>query len=350
MTTFAQLQLTRPIVQAPMAGGPSSPQLVAAVSNAGGLGSFACGMISPQQMREGVSQIRSLTSKPFAMNLFVLPESVQPDAEALNASKKWLEPALRQVGLSMPTPAAWSQSFQAQFATLLELAPTVASFAFGILSAAQVAALKQRNILVVGTANSVEHLQAWAAIGADAIVVQGLEAGGHRGGPTELPLEQELNLDELLAACRPLTELPLLAAGGIMDAERIQALLAAGADAVQMGTVFLCSDESGASSVMKQALWQRRDQATRLTRLFSGKPARGVINAWMQQLAEYEGDTLGYPYHNALTSPLRTWANQANEPDYLALWAGTGLAHMQKASALHILDALYPVEVSESAS
>ena len=177
----------------------------------------------------------------------------------------------------------------------------MASFAFGILNAAQVAALKQRNILVVGTANSVEHLQAWEAIGADAIVVQGLEAGGHRGGPTELPPEQELNLDNLLAACRPLTELPLLAAGGIMDAERIQALLGAGADAVQMGTVFLCSDESGASNVMKQALWQRRDQTTRLTRLFSGKPARGVVNAWMQQLAEHEGDTLGYPYHNALT-------------------------------------------------
>ena len=164
MTTFAQLQLSRPIVQAPMAGGPSSPQLVAAVSNAGGLGSFACGMISPQQMREGVSQIRSLTSKPFAMNLFVLPESVQPDAEALNASKKWLEPALRQVGLSMPTPASWSQSFQAQFASLLELAPTVASFAFGILNAAQVAALKQRNILVVGTASTLPSTPASSSI------------------------------------------------------------------------------------------------------------------------------------------------------------------------------------------
>ena len=117
-----------------------------------------------------------------------------------------------------------------------------------------------------------------------------------------------------------------------------------------MGTVFLCSDECGASSVMKQALWQRRDQATRLTRLFSGKPARGVVNAWMAQLAEHEGDTLAYPYHNALTTPLRTWANQANEPDYLALWAGTGLAQMQKTSAINILDALYPIVVSESAS
>ena len=135
-----------------------------------------------------------------------------------------------------------------------------------------------------------------------------------------------------------------------MDAERIQALLAAGADAVQMGTVFLCSDESGASSVMKQALWQRRDQTTRLTRLFSGKPARGVVNAWMAQLAEHESDTLGYPYQNALTTPLRTWANQANEPDYLALWAGTGLAQMQKTSAINILDALYPIVVSESTS
>lgn len=133
-----------------------------------------------------------------------------------------------------------------------------------------------------------------------------------------------------------------------MDAERIQALLGAGADAVQMGTVFLCSDECGASSVMKQALWQRRDQATRLTRLFSGKPARGVVNAWMAQLAEHEGDT--YPYQCLLTTPLRTWANQANEPDYSGFAGGTGLAHMQKASALHIPDALYPVEVSESAS
>ena len=350
MTTYTQLQLTRPIIQAPMAGGASSPQLVAAVSNAGGLGSFACGMISPQQMREGVAHIRSLTSKAFALNLFILPESVQPDAASLAASKAWLDPALRQVGLSMPAPAAWSQSFQAQFATLLELAPTVASFAFGILNSAQVTALKQRNILVIGTANSVEHMQAWLDVGADAVIVQGVEAGGHRGGPTELAAAQELALDDLLAACRPLTDKPLIAAGGIMNSERISALLEAGANAVQMGTVFLCSDECGASAVMKQALWQRRDQPTRLTRLFSGKPARGVVNAWMQQLAEHESDTLPYPYHNALTTPLRTWANQANEPDYLALWAGTGLPHIQKTSAANILDALYPVVATESAS
>lgn len=350
MTTFTQLQLSRPIVQAPMAGGPSSPQLVAAVSEAGGLGSFACGMLSPQQMHEGVAHIRSLTHKPFAINLFVLPEATSPDAASLAACKKWLEPALRQVGLTMPNPTSWSQSFSAQFACLLELAPTVASFAFGILTAEQVAALHQRNILVAGTANNPEHLRQWLAVGADAVVVQGVEAGGHRGGVGELALADEMDLDALLAACRPLTDKTLIAAGGIMDKARIETLLAAGANAVQLGTAFLVCDESGASAVMKQALWQRRSQTTQLTRLFSGKPARGIANAWMVQLAEHEHDTLPYPYHNALTTPLRTWASQANEPDYLALWAGTGVAHVQQGPVRHILDALYPLEATETAS
>lgn len=344
MTTYTQLNLSRPIIQAPMAGGPSSPQLVAAVSNAGALGSFACGMLSSQHMREGVAHIRQLTNKPFAINLFVLPEPTTPDADALARSKQWLEPALRQVGMGFPEPSSWSHSFQEQFATLLELNPTVASFAFGILSTEQMNALHQRNIMVVGTANSVEQVQQWLDIGADAVVVQGLEAGGHRGGPFELQLEQEQPLDALLAACRPLTDKPLIGAGGIMTRERIQTVLAAGADAVQLGTVFLLTPESGASAVMKQALWQRRNQPTRLTRLFSGKPARGIVNAWMQQLQEYEPTTLPYPWHNALTTPLRTWANQANEPDYMAMWAGMGISQVQNGrTAAAILDELSPI-------
>lgn len=350
MTTFTQLQLSRSIIQAPMAGGPSSVQLVAAVSNAGGLGSFACGMLSPQQMREGVAHIRQLTAKPFAINLFILPEASTPNSEQLAQNQSWLEPALRQVNLGFPQPTAWAPSFQAQFGCLLELAPTVASFAFGILSKQQVDALHQRNVLVVGTANSAEHCQMWLEVGADAIVVQGIEAGGHRGGVTELPLEQERSLDDLLADCRPLTDKPLIAAGGIMNAQRITQLLNAGADCVQLGTAFLCSDESGASAVMKNALWQRRHQPTRLTRLFSGKPARGIVNAWMVQLAEHEHETLPYPYLNALTAPLRTWANQANEPDYLSLWAGTGVAAMQKGSVVQILDQLHPIVVTETTS
>lgn len=324
-----------------MAGGPSSPQLVAAVCEAGALGSLACGMLSPEQIVQQTQQIRTLTQKPFAMNFFILPEPTPPDAQCLQDAQTWLEPAFQQLGLEFPHVQTWSQSFNAQFETLLQLQPAVASFAFGILTPEQAQALQQKNIRIIGTANSPAHLQAWLDMGADAVVLQGVEAGGHRGGPTELTIEDEYHGLDLLQTCRPLTDKPLISAGGIAQAEQVRQYLEQGANMVQIGTAFLCATESGASNTMKQALWDKRHQKTRLTRLFSGKNARGIVNTWMQTLAAHEQDALPYPYQNALTTPMRAWANQNQQAEYLSLWAGTGVAHMRQQSAAEILQYLY---------
>ncbi|AUZ05358.2 MULTISPECIES: NAD(P)H-dependent flavin oxidoreductase [Vitreoscilla] len=341
MRHLFDLPLHYPIIQAPMAGGASSPQLVAAACEAGALGSLACGILSPEQMVQQAQHIRTLTQHAFAMNLFILPEPTPPSAPSLQAAKLWLEPAFNQLGLDFPTVPTWSQSFHAQFETLLQLQPAIASFAFGILTSAQAQALQQKNIRIIGTANSPAHLQAWLDVGADAVVLQGIEAGGHRGGPTELAIEDEYHNLDLLQACRAITDKPLISAGGISQAQQVQDYLAHGADAVQIGTAFLCATESGASSVMKQALWDKRHQKTRLTRLFSGKNARGIENTWMQTLAAYEQDALPYPYQNALTSPMRAWADRHQQAEYLSLWAGTGVAHMRQQSVAEILQYLY---------
>lgn len=192
MSTFAQLQLSRPIVQAPMAGGPSSPQLVAAVSNAGGLGSFACGMISPQQMREGVSQIRSLTSKPFAHEFVCVARACTARCCGLKCQQKMAGTCTAPSRPEHANASVLVAIVSRPVCRLIGARPHRCQFCFWYFERRPSGALKQRNVLVVGTANCAEHLQAWEAVGADAIVVQGLEAGGHRGGPTDWPLNRRI--------------------------------------------------------------------------------------------------------------------------------------------------------------
>lgn len=325
MTALSTLKnLPHPIIQGPMAGGFCTPALVAAVSNAGGLGSLPASLLTPAAMAEQVAAIRAASDRPFLINLFV-QDTPTPTEEEIAAASDLLRPIWTGLGWSaLPRPAQWCQDFAAQFETLLSLRPAVASFTFDILDASQVARLHQAGILVVGTVTTVAEALAWQAVGADAVVASGIEAGGHRGtflGPQE---DATLGGRALWAQVVAAVDIAVIAAGGIMDGADIRAALDLGASAVQMGTAFLVTDEAQLHPLYKQALLAG-DSPTRLTRAFSGRYARGIENRFMQQMAAVEGQLPAYPVQNALTAPIRAAAAAANDSGLMSLWAGSGV-------------------------
>ena len=327
-----------PILQAPMAGGPSTPELAAAVSNAGGLGSLAGGYATADALRAEIRRVRALTARPFAVNLFS-PDAAAaaPDPAELERAARALAPFRAEVGLGPPPPPAPLPPFSERLRVVLEERVPVFSFTFGRLAPEDLAALRAAGAFVMGTATTVREARALEAAGVDAIVAQGGEAGGHRGtflGPPERALAGTIALvPQLVDAVR----LPVVAAGGIMDGRGIAAALALGAAAASLGTAFLACPESGASRAYKDALLARAsggDDPTALTRAFSGKAARGLRNRFLEEMAE--APVLPYPAQNALTADLRREAARVGKPDLLSLWAGQGapLARARPAAVL----------------
>ncbi len=343
-----------PIVQGPMAGGANTPAMVAAVSNSGGLGSMGASLLAPNVLREHVAQIRAKTEKPFAINLFV-QQTPQPSAEDIAHASALLQPIWSELGWeSLPVPEKWCESFDAQFATLLELRPAVASFTFNILTAAQVAQLHGEAILVFGTATTLAEALAWQAVGADAVVASGIEAGGHRGTFLGPQTEATQTVWELGSQVCAALAIPVILAGGIMHGKQIAAALKLGAQAVQMGTAFLVTDESGIHPAYKQRLL---DQAatppdlrldlgpnsrptTRLTRSFSGRYARGLENRFMQLMAAVEAQVPAYPVQNALTGSIRAAAGKAANTEFMSLWAGAHVHGVRAMSAAQLVEQL----------
>ena len=319
-----RLGIALPIVQGPMTGA-DTPALAAAVSDAGGLGQLGCGMRSPAAMQEAAAEVRRLTDKPFGMNLFVQDTPTPGDATVREAMER-LTPLYADFGLQPAVPAQWCEDFAAQFEALIAARPAVASFTFGILSAAQVERLHAAGCVVVGTATTVAEARAWAAVGADAVCASGVEAGGHRGTFLEDFESSQVGTLTLVPQCVDAIDVPVIAAGGIMDGRGIAAALALGAQAVQMGTAFLVCPESGIGAAYRTALAQAGDTDTRLTRVFSGRPARGIVNATMQRLAPHEATVPAYPVQNALMGPLRRAAAAQGRAEAIALWAGQGVA------------------------
>jgi nitronate monooxygenase len=216
----------------------------------------------------------------------------------------------------------------------------VASFTFGILSAAQVARLHTAGCLVVGTATTVAEARAWAAVGADAVCASGMEAGGHRGTFLGDFTSSLVGTLALVPQCVDALNIPVIAAGGIMDGRGIAAAMALGAQAVQMGTAFLVCPESGIGPAYRQALAQAKDTDTRLTRIFSGRPARGIVNAMMETMAQDEANVPPYPVQNALTGPLRRAAAAQGRASHLSLWAGQGVAASRPLPAAQLVATL----------
>lgn len=329
-----------PIIQGPTAGGQNTPAQVAAVSNAGALGSLAGSLLSPDVLRTQVAQIRALTDKPFCLNFFV-QNMPNPDPAEVQQAVERLKPIWSSLGWdALPMPAKWCEDFAAQFETLIELRPAVASFTFGILSAAQIARLHEAGIAVIGTITHVEEALAWQSRGADAVIASGVESGGHRGTFIGAQTDATLSTFDLLPKVVAAVTIPVIAAGGIMDGADIKRALDLGAQAVQMGTAFLVCDESGIGAAYKQRLLNAGGQATRLTRTFSGRYARGLENRFMTEMAACEAQLPAYPIQNALTGPIRAEAAKRGDTELMSLWCGTGVTRARPMPAAELVRTL----------
>lgn len=337
---LGRLGIAHPIIQGPLGGGPSTPELVAAVSNARGLGSLGAAYSTPDQIANDIARIRSLTSKPFQVNLFAggWDANAQADASPMLEILAEIHHAL---GIALPAPPIPKPDpFPDQLEVVLTAQPPIFSFTFGIPTPDAIARLKQRGILILGTATTVAEARLLRDAGADAIAAQGAQSAAHRGtfaDPFESSMIPTLDLVRGIVAA---VDLPVIAAGGIMDGTDIVASIDAGASAVMLGTAFLVTDESAASPAHKQAILNAARDNTVVTRAFSGRPARGIPNKFIQTLAGRENAILPYPLQNALTRAMRTAAAQQGNADFLALWAGQGLTRARSMPAAKLVDKL----------
>jgi nitronate monooxygenase len=309
-------QLRRPVVQAPMAGGPSTPALAAAVSEAGGLGSLAAGYRTPEAVRAEVRAVRALTAERFAVNVFVPGPPADDDAVRRYAGE--LAAEARRWGVDLGEPRADDDAWEAKVALLAEERVPVVSFTFGLPRPDVVAALHDAGSTVLVTVTTPQEAVAARDTGADALVVQGVEAGGHRGGLTDRDGEGEYGLLPLLRLVARAVDLPLVAAGGIADGASVAAVLVAGAEAAQLGTAFLRCPEAGTGAAHREALTTAAPTA--LTRAFSGRRARGLVNRFLTEHSA--AAPAAYPQVHHLTSPLRAAAREAGDDGGYNMWAG----------------------------
>lgn len=330
-----------PIIQAPMAGGATTPELVAAVSNAGGLGSFAAGYLQPQDIRVAIKKIRNLTDKPFSVNLFVSEEhyATQSQIENMQNVIKNICPELNLQSLQN-NPVLQLPSFDEQIKVILDEKVPVFSFTFGIPSQEYIAQLKNNHTILVGTATNIEEAQLLEKAGIDIIVAQGSEAGGHRGTFIVCDENSLIGLMALIPQIVDHVNIPVIAAGGIMNIRGILAALALGASGVQMGTAFLTCHESGVHLKYKDTLLNTKADNTVLTKVFSGKLARGIKNAFIERMQTHNNEVLDYPIQNSLTVEMRKIAALNNNTEFMALWAGQAAYLCESLSASELIKKL----------
>ncbi|ALG86678.1 NAD(P)H-dependent flavin oxidoreductase [Gordonia phthalatica] len=330
--------LDAPIAGAPMAGGTSTPELTAAVSNAGGLGFYGAAYLSPEQLRETIAVIRSLTDKPFGINLFV-PEEIPFDAAAFDAYRERLQPLADRLGAALPTEVPYTDdSFDGKVQVLIDERVPVASFTFGFPSAETVARLHEAGVLVAGTVTCVREAEIARDAGADALCAQGVSAGGHRATYGILDEDPEIETLPLTTGVIEATGLPVVAAGGVASADDVRALLAAGAVAAQIGTLLLRCPEAGTKQAHRDALVDPRFTETVTTRAYSGRLARGLVNAFIDEHTATAPPV--YPQVNKLTGPIRKAGS--SDPDVINLWAGSGFRAAQAVPAAEVVAGLRP--------
>jgi nitronate monooxygenase len=321
------LKIEFPIIQAPMAGGVTTSNLVAEVSNSGGLGMMGAGYMTPDQIRDQIKEIKQLTTYPFGINLFVPNEFTYTEKE-IKAANDHLQPIYKQlnisdnVNLDIPTSNQFFEKFDEQIQVVIDEKVPVCSFTFGVPSIEIIAELKHHNIILMGTATTVEEAVEVEKLGMDMVVVQGSEAGGHRGNFMADDEKSLVGLMSLIPQVVDHVSIPVIAAGGIMDGRGLMAAICLGSKGVQMGTAFLTCIESGAHKLHKEGILHAKEDQMVLTRAFSGKWARGINNKFISDFKNHEESVPHFPVQNTLTQHIRKAASSQNNSDYMSLWSG----------------------------
>jgi nitronate monooxygenase len=320
----AKLGLASPIIQAPMAGGPSSQELVAACTAAGVLGSFGFAYTQPDEMKKQSAWVRAKTDRPFGINLFTSAQPGQIDAGSQRGALDAVAGYYKELGLPAPEPvnAPYAPDLEAQLDAIAEIRPRVFTVHLNDLNQKRITEFQTLNILVGGSATCVAEAQRLESLGFDFVIAQGGEAGGHRGSYLRDPYQSLTGTLALVRLIACSIKLPVVAAGGIMDGAGIAASLALGAQLAQLGTAFIPCPESGAPQIHKDLVLKSKEDSTQLTEKFSGKPARGLSNRFMTEMGAKDAPQLAFPAQNSVTGKMRQAAAKAGKPDYLAMWAG----------------------------
>jgi len=337
MSRFTVHDLRLPVIAAPMAGGPSTPELVAAVTNAGGLGFLAGGFVSGQTLADNLAAARALTSGPLGVNLFV-PQPVPTNTAELKGYAAALTAEAEHYGVALGEPRYSDDEWNAKLEVVHDLKPELVSFTFGLPGADELAHLKDAGITVVAGVTSLEEALAAADRGFDALVAQGPKAGGHSfifNGLAPAPTQP---LEDLLASITGRCQLPVIAAGGLATAADLNHVLQAGAVAGQFGTAFLLANEAGTKAVHRAALTDPAFAETSVTRAFTGRYARGLRNRFIDE-HDHEAVT-GFPNVFYLAGPMLAAAATSGDPQGTSLWAGTEFRQASAAPATDIVDEL----------
>lgn len=330
-----------PLIQAPMAG-VQGHALAAAVCNAGGLGSIPAAMLSLDALRAELTQLTALTDRPYNVNFFCHTPPA-PDAQREAGWQQALAPFYAELGLSQADiqPGAGRAPFSEQVADVVEaFQPAVMSFHFGLPSAALLARVKGWGSLVLASATTVDEALWLQEHGADAVIAQGLEAGGHRGIFLGDDLSNQVGTMALLPQIVQAVKVPVIAAGGIADAGGVAAAMALGASAVQIGTAYMCCPEATTSALHRAVLQSPAARHTALTSLFTGRPARGIMNRLMRELGPLNTAAPAFPLATAAIGPLRARAESLGSSDFSPLWSGQNASQCRNAPAADITRAL----------
>jgi nitronate monooxygenase len=318
-----RLDIAHPIILAPMAGA-STPELVAAVSNAGGLGSLGAAMMPPETIRTAIREIRRQTQRPFAINLFTYPAPA-PEAEKVARMKERIAGFVKALGgdpAKLPAMPPLPDMAK-QMAVVQEEAPPVFSFTFGMPQRDEVEALRGKGCFVVGTATTVAEAKALVELGVDAVTAQGSEAGGHRGTFAGAVEDSMIGTMALVPMVADAIDLPVIAAGGIMDGRGIAAALMLGAAGAALGTAFLaCPENTVVSAVYRETLLGGGGTPTAVTRAYTGRHARFIKNRFVAEMAAVAGEIPSYPHQIPLTAPLRAIGGETKNAEIMPMLAG----------------------------
>src|SRR5262245_17739298 len=335
------LGIEYPIVQAPMAGA-TTVDLVAAVSEAGALGGFGHAYSEPESMRDDARAMRARSARPFGINLFAAPTPGEPPPEEQRAATEALRSHLEHLGLPIPARIAppYAPDRSPQLEAVCAIAPPVLTAHLGDIAPHAIARLRAAHVRIGASATSVREAQHLEALGVDFIVAQGAEAGGHRGTFLHEPERAMTGTLALVRLVVQAVRLPVVAAGGIMDGAGIAAVLALGAQAAQVGTAFILCPESGASEVHRKAIESMDGDETTITRAFTGKPARGVRNRFIDEAERANLPFLAFPVQQKLTAPLRAAAAREGSSDHIAAWSGQAGALARRLPAKELVRTL----------